>query len=90
MRVEEGECFNDIRNRTLPFINNLIEKHSIESNILLLGHGGTFRCIFPLVLLNIDFTYSFENSLKNTDYVSAKLVNGFFKCIKWGEKVFEE
>lgn len=89
MRIEEGESFNDIKNRLIPFIQNLKNIHPDESNILLIGHGGTFRCIFPVILANIDYGYSNMNHLDNTEYLLAKTIDDKLKCIKWGKVIFE-
>lgn len=87
-KIEEGESFNDIKARFLPFINNLKVIHHENSNILLIGHGGTFKCIFPLILSNVDFEHSNNNLLKNTEYVLARLDEEKLHCVRWGERVF--
>lgn len=89
IRIEDGESFNDIKNRMLPFIHNLKKIHLDGSNILLIGHGGTYRCIFPIILSNIDFAYSCMNHLDNTEYLLASTINDKFHCIQWGENIFE-
>lgn len=51
-KPEGGETFLDIQNRFLPFIESL--KHGNDEHILLIGHGGLFHLMLPLILTNID------------------------------------
>ena len=52
-RIPGGESHLEIQARFIPFIEALSREFESE-NILLVGHGGTYRCMFPLVLTNLD------------------------------------
>ena len=46
----------DIKERFAPFIKRLVGEHQHSSEgIVLVGRGGTYRCMLPLVLTNVDF-----------------------------------
>lgn len=84
--IEGGESFNDIKNRFLPFIENIKHQYGdSDYNIAMIGHGGTFLCVLPLILENIDFDFASKNFLSNTSYVAAEYVKDRFICTKWGD-----
>ena len=66
-KPEGGESFLDIQNRFLPFIKSL--KARIDKHILLIGHGGLFHLMLPLILTNIDNEFVRSHGLGHTDYV---------------------
>ena len=88
--IEGGESYNDIRERFLPFIGKLEEEYrATEMNILLIGHGGTYRCMLPLLLSNVDHSVSLASHVDYTTCVMAELRGREWVCVRWGEKVFE-
>jgi len=88
--IEEGESYNDIRARFMPFFQRLeAEYQPTDANILLIGHGGTFLCMLPLVLSNVDHTSSMTSPMDNTAYIVAECRGGEWVCLRWGEKEFE-
>lgn len=89
-RPEGGECFLDIQNRFVPFIENLTRNGSQpDEHILLVGHGGLFYLMLPLVLTNIDNEFVNLHGLGHTDYVIAELVSDRLVCKQWGDVVFD-
>ena len=85
-KPEGGECFQDIQYRFLPFIASL-ENHGDE-HILLIGHGGLFHLMLPVLLPNIDYDFVSSHGLGHTDCVIAELVSGQFVCRQWGNMQF--
>ena len=81
-KPEGGECFLDIQNRFLPLIESL--KHGNDQHILLIGHGGLFHLMLPLVLSNIDNDFVRSHGLDHTDCVIAEYFSGQFVCKQWG------
>ena len=81
-----GENFIEIQNRFLPFIESL--KHRENEYILLIGHGGLFQLMLPLVLINIDDEFVKSHGIGHTDYVIAELGFDGFVCFQWGEIKF--
>lgn len=86
-RIEQGESFLDIRQRFVPFIEQLVRDGatSSASDIVLVGHGGVYRCMLPLVLRNIDFSFVLEHGMGHTDVVVAELTAVGLTCLTWGE-----
>jgi len=82
-KPEGGESFVAIKNRFLPFIESL--KHSREEHILLIGHGGLFQLMLPLVLTNIDHGFVSLHGIGHTECIIAKPQNSKYLCLQWGD-----
>ena len=89
--MEGGESLNDIRARFLPFVKELVDLYRDQDGaVLLVGHGGTYRCMLPLLLDNVSFAFSLANTIGNTQYVAAELRDGKLVCTSWcGATSFE-
>lgn len=84
MRIEGGESFLDIQQRFIPFIESLVHQFgSSQSHILLVGHNGTYRCMLPLILHNLDFSFASQHSLSNAAVVIAKTTTNGLTCLQW-------
>ena len=81
-KPEGGENFIDIQNRFMPFIESL--KHQNDEHILLIGHGGLFQLMLPLILTNIDNDFVSSHSIGHTDCIVAELRPKGFICLNWG------
>jgi probable phosphoglycerate mutase len=86
-KPQDGECFLDIQNRFVPFIEELVRTRSEDDNILLIGHGGLFLLMLPLVLTNVDHSFAVSRGLGNTEYVLASREADGLVCIQWGEHI---
>ena len=85
-RIEQGESFLDIKHRFVPFIECLIQQNqSSPRGIVLVGHGGTYRCMLPLVLSNIDFQFVADHPLSYTTKVVAEVRATDLVCLSWGD-----
>jgi len=84
-RIEGGESFSDVKRRFLPFIDELIEKNAElpEAKILLVGHGGLYLTMLPLLLKNIstDFAESHTPGFLSV-IIAENRVNGL-TCLSW-------
>jgi len=85
-KPEGGECFLDSQNRVLPFIESL--KHAENEHILLIGHGGLFQLMLPLVLRNIDHDFVRSHGIGHTECVIAEQLSDGFVCRQWGDVSF--
>jgi probable phosphoglycerate mutase len=81
-----GESFVDIQNRFLPFIESL--KQTNESHVLLVGHGGIFHLMLPLLLTNIDNDFVRSHGIGHTECIVAELHSDGFVCQQWGNVRF--
>lgn len=79
-RIPGGESFADMRDRFVPFVGRLREGDNSGSQILV-GHGGLYLCMLPLILSNISAAP--EGGFPNTAYVLAKSVPEGLVCLEW-------
>ena len=82
-RIEGGESFEDIRARFVPFIEALLAS-SPPGPVLLLGHGGTFHCMLPIILSNITFDLVLDHGMGHTSVVVAEQRAHGLVCVQWG------
>lgn len=83
-RIKKGESFLDIKERFIPFIERLIYPSCDDTKkFILVGHGGIFMCMLPLILKNIDFAFVLEQPFPNTGYVLAELTDIGLICLEW-------
>ena len=82
-KPEGGECFVDIKDRFLPFIDSL--KPESNGHMLLIGHGGLFHLMLPLVLSNIEDDFVRTHWIGHTECVIAELQDGRFVCRQWDD-----
>ncbi len=58
-RIEGGESFLDMQARFVPFIDGLLAAdNQRDANLVLIGHGGLYLSMLPLVLVNVDFEFA--------------------------------
>jgi len=87
-QFDAGDSFYSIQSRFLPFIRSLQQQYSkVDQAILLVGHGGTFLCMLPIILKNIDVEFATSHRLSNTGMVIVEEQNGDFICRVWDGKV---
>jgi broad specificity phosphatase PhoE len=82
-KPEGGECFTEIRERFVPFIESF--KPEGDDHVLLIGHGGLFHLMLPLVLTNIDDEFVRMHGLSHTECVIAEWRSDGFICRQWGD-----
>jgi hypothetical protein len=51
----------------------------------LVGHGGTYRCMLPLVLVNIDVAFALAHPISHTGYIVTEPQRGALVCSAWCE-----
>jgi probable phosphoglycerate mutase len=86
-RPEGGESFVDIQRRFLPFIDFLRQQGG--DPVLLVGHGGLFNLMLPLILSNIDDEFVSGHWIGNTESIIAELQgDGLFVCRQWCDTIF--
>lgn len=89
-KPEGGESFLDIRNRFVPFIEHLTRHASNRhDHILLVGHGGLFHLMLPLILTNVDVSFVKSHGMGHTETVLAEQRLKDLICLQWGSFKFE-
>jgi len=87
-KPEGGESFEDIRNRFIPFIEELTRNSLYkDAPILLIGHGGLFLLMLPLILNNIDHSFAISHGIQNAEYVLAEQSQSGSVCLQWGQQI---
>jgi 2,3-bisphosphoglycerate-dependent phosphoglycerate mutase len=86
-RVGGGESYREIEARFVPFIEALRAAHGTgDRAVLLVAHGGLYRCMLPLVLRNISATFALEHTLGNAAYALAELHGPDLVCLRWNDE----
>ncbi len=81
----DGESFNDMKARFVPYINQLIAQHKDHSaDVLLVTHWGLLQHMLPLVLANIDHPFTRRNPISYCQPIITQLQHDQLICIKWG------
>ena len=83
-RLPEGESFQDLLDRFIPFIEDLKTKYKdTEGAILLVGHGGLYRCVLPYVLTNISYDFCEQHPIDNVSFIVTETNNNELICLSW-------
>ncbi len=83
-RIEGGESLADIRARFVPFIEQLVQDYAdTDTQIALVGHGGTFRAALPYVLSNVTNTLKEIGHMGNAEYALAEWRDNRLICLSW-------
>jgi broad specificity phosphatase PhoE len=89
-KPEGGECFLDIQNRFVPFIEALTQDGTQgDDQILLVGHGGLFQLVLPLILINVDVSFAKSHGMGHTETILAEQGQNGLVCLQWGPVKFD-
>ena len=90
-KPEGGECFLDIRSRFIPFIEELtLDGLDRDDHILLVGHGGLFQLMLPLILTNVDIPFAQSHGMRHTETVIVQQGQNGLVCLQWGPVRFDK
>jgi probable phosphoglycerate mutase len=81
-KPEGGESFRDIERRFVPFVESLRARNA--GNMLLVGHGGLFLLMLPVLLVNIDNEFVLKHGIDHTECILAKSHTSGWICKEWG------
>jgi broad specificity phosphatase PhoE len=83
-RLEGGESLADMRARFAPFVRGLIAGSGRDDCVVLLSHGGLYRCVLPEILVGIDPKVARDRGLGYARYVIADArPDGVLECVDW-------
>lgn len=83
-KMQGGESHLDIRARFLPFIDNLVrEFNNTNTTIVLVGHGGLYQAMLPVVFDNISFEQVYQTAFPNTAFALGEDRSGKLHCLEW-------
>jgi probable phosphoglycerate mutase len=87
-RIEGGESYNDIKARFVPFVAGLKEMYRhTDANLLLISHGGTLRCMLPLLVSNLDNAFILHRPFGYATPIVVELRDGEWVCLCWGKDI---
>lgn len=89
-RIPEGESFNDIAARFVPFVRSLVDGASAgEGSIALVMHGAVMLLFMPVLCRNLSHAFVYEKFIPNCGYVSVEpRPDGLF-CMDWNGSKLE-
>ncbi|HUE99259.1 MAG TPA: hypothetical protein VMN99_08380 [Anaerolineales bacterium] len=78
------------KHRFILFIESLTHNglHR-EADILLVGHGGLFQLMLPLLLTNFVDSVARLHGIGHTEYVLAEQRHNGLVCLQWGTFRFD-
>lgn len=83
-RIEGGESLNQIRERFVPFLEEVVAQgKDSPGGVVLVGHGGLYHSMLPLVLANVGLDTVQGYPMGNTDVVVAKPGREGLVCLEW-------
>ncbi len=89
-RLEGGESFYDIRDRFVPFVESLVDRHGAgDAQIVCVAHGGVYWMMLPLVLTNVDHALIARHGFDYTACVVAEMRPEGLVCIEWNGQVVD-
>lgn len=81
-RMPGGESFSEIVSRFVPFIESLTAEPQ-NGAIILVGHGGLFTAMLPVIMTNITRDYIFRQGFPYTGVVQATTSKDGLVCRSW-------
>lgn len=82
-RTPGGESFRDIERRFVPFIDYVRGNHDDSETVVLVGHGGTFRAMLPVVAENISFEFIRTLPIPNLVVIDTVWTPTGLVCRSW-------
>ncbi|KAF3883780.1 MULTISPECIES: histidine phosphatase family protein [Nostocales] len=83
-KAADGESYNDLRSRFVPFVTDTIEQYSnIPKVLIFVAHGAILSTMLPLIFKNVSGQFALANVLPNTGIVKGELLHGHLICTDW-------
>jgi broad specificity phosphatase PhoE len=83
-RHGEGESFADVQRRFLPFVREVMNRHSQDSGVVVVvAHAATLGFMVPVLASNVPADYALLHPMPNTGIVKTELRDSRLFCIDW-------
>ncbi|HEY7639343.1 MAG TPA: histidine phosphatase family protein [Steroidobacteraceae bacterium] len=83
-RHGEGESFADVQRRFLPFVREVMNRHSQDSGVVMIvAHAATIGFMVPVLAGNVPPEYAALHPLPNTGIVKTELRDSRLYCLDW-------
>jgi broad specificity phosphatase PhoE len=88
-RIEAGESFNDLRDRFVTFVRNLVNQYQGQNiSVVCMGHGGLYYSMLPQVISNLTVEKISQLKIDYTTCIVAENQPEGLVCIEWnGESI---
>jgi broad specificity phosphatase PhoE len=84
-KIPGGESYLEIKERFVPFIDQLVQEgQNTDKNVVLVGHGGLYITMLPVIFKNIDYEFSIQHThFPNTGYALGETRPDGLYCVSW-------
>jgi probable phosphoglycerate mutase len=93
-RNGSGESFADVQRRFLPFVREVMNRHALDSGIVVIvAHSATLGLMVPVLAGNVPADFSLRHPVPNTGIIKTELRDSRLFCTDWagsGAKQFGE
>jgi broad specificity phosphatase PhoE len=85
-RMPGGESLEDMRQRFVPFISNLVTAyHELDRNLVLVSHGGLYTAMLPVICSNLNWHFAREHGFGHTTIAIVEPRDNGLYCTSWGD-----
>lgn len=79
-----GESFADVQRRFLPFVREVMNRHALDSGIVVIvAHSATLGFMVPVLASNVPADFALRHPLPNTGIIKTELRDGRLFCTDW-------
>lgn len=83
-RNGSGESFADVQRRFLPFVREVMNRHALDSGIVVIvAHSATLGLMVPVLASNVPDDFALRHPLPNTGIIKTELRDSRLFCIDW-------
>lgn len=79
-----GESFADVQRRFLPFVREVMNRHALDSGIVVIvAHSATLGLMVPVLANNVPADFVLRHPLPNTGIIKTELRDSRLFCTAW-------
>jgi len=83
-RYGDGESFADLQRRFLPFVREIMNRHALDSGIVVIvAHSATLGLMVPVLASNLPGDFALRHPLPNTGIIKTELRDSRLFCTDW-------
>lgn len=83
-RHGDGESFADVQRRFLPFVREIMNRHALDSGIVVIvAHSATLGLMVPVLASNVPADFALRHPLPNTGIIKTELRDSRLFCTDW-------
>ncbi len=83
-RHGSGESFGDVQRRFLPFVREIMNRHALDTGIVVIvAHSATLGLMVPVLANNVPADFSLRHPVPNTGIIKTELRDSRLFCIDW-------